>query len=111
MSKTKKNIIWAVTWTIVNVLFSMAYRLIEIVLNDCKSKNIVLQILDSFADQIALYIVGPLYGVIGAGFFLLIDSFFFRKKIANKTVLFTYRISLIILFIFIGALIDKYVLR
>lgn len=108
--KIIKNSIWVVSWLLINVLFSMAYRYFE-TMPHAKNAKTVLSILGGLADSIIFWFVGPLYGVIGGVFFLIFDAVFFRKKIKNKKLLFFIRISLIILFIFIGVLVDKFILQ
>ena len=61
-----------------------------------------LSILDGIADQISFFIVGPIFGLIGTPFFLIIDYFFVRKKIKNSYLLFITRIAVIIIIIFVA---------
>jgi len=95
MKKYKKNIIWVLLWTVINVLLSMTHQYIRSMPHSNNASSF-LSILDGIADQISVFIVGPILGLVGTPIFLLIDYFLLREKIKNKHLLFMIRIAIII---------------
>ncbi len=100
----KKNSIWILSWTLVNILFSMIHQYI-LTLPSSSSKNY--GPLWGWGDSIAVLVAGPILGLQGAILFLLIDYFTFRSKINNKYVLLVSRLILVILIVLLISFIEK----
>lgn len=100
----KKNIIWILSWTIVNVLFSIANQYIY-TLPTQSSKSY--GPLWGFGDSIAIMVAGPILGLQGAILFLLIDYFTLRNKIESTTTLLVLRIILAILIVILISFIQR----
>lgn len=106
MKKHKKNIIWLVFWTIINVLFSMLNQYIETLSFNTDFLGRFSPLLN-WLGSIGIWVAGPILGLQGAVVFFLIDSFFFRQKIKNKYILFVVRIILVILIILLVSYIER----
>jgi len=100
----KKNIIWILSWTLVNVVFSMLnQRILTWDYNPSGNYGP----LWGWADSIAVMIAGPILGLQGAIAFLLIDYFTLRDKIKSFYVLLIFRIILVILIVLLISFIQK----
>lgn len=97
MAKYKKNIIWGISWTIINIILS--------ILNQRLKYSFPREY--GWGADIQIWIGGIIMGLEGAICFLLIDYFLLKRKIKNLYVLLGLRIVLIILIILTISFIQK----
>ena len=100
----KKNSIWIISWTLVNILFSIVNQYILTTPNNTTNSYGPIW---GYGSSIHVFVGGPILGLFGAIIFLLIDSFTFRKKIKDKYILFFSRITLVIFIVLLISLIKK----
>lgn len=105
----KKNSVWIISWTLVNILFSMTNQYLltlpkKLIIG---LPSVFYPILGWDTSIILILYAGPILGVFGALIFLLIDSFTFRKKIKDKYILFFSRITLVIFVVVLISFIQK----